>query len=130
MNVTKNRVYLTELHQDHQEWLIALAFYKDEIQILENRLAEVATANTNVEVLMQVEHFQNQFFIQRQNISDLEHAIKHDEKLIVNSAMANNTATDHRKMEDNTELRENMISFEKYFVELKANLVSFLRNVL
>lgn len=130
MNTNKNRVYLTELHQDHKEWLIALAFYKDELKSFENRLGEVASANTDTEILKKVEHFQNQFLIQRQNISDLEHAIKHDEKLIVASAMENNIATDHRKMEDNVELRDNMVTFEKFFVELKAELVRFLRSVL
>jgi hypothetical protein len=130
MNITKNRVYLTELHQDHQEWLIALAFYKDEIKSFENRLGEVATANKNVDTLKQVEHFQNQFDIQRQNISDFEHHIKQDEKLIVASAMANNVATDHRKMEDNSALREDMVVFEKNFLTLKSEFVHFLRAVL
>jgi hypothetical protein len=130
MSITKNRVYLTELHQDHQEWLIALAFYKDEIKSFENRLGEVAIANKNTDILKQVEHFQNQFDIQRQNISDFEHNIKHDEKLIVASAMENNVATDHRKMEDNSALREDMVVFEKNFLALKSELVHFLRAVL
>lgn len=130
MSITKNNVYLTELHHDHKEWLIALAFYKDEIKSFENRLGEVATANTHSDVLTEVEHFQNQFFIQRQNISNLEHAIKHDEQLIVDSAKANNIATDHRKIEDNTELRTDIATFEKNFLELKAELVRFLRRVL
>lgn len=53
-----------------------LDFYKDDLDILSNRLKEVANKNTGPEASKGVEHFQNQFDIQRQNISDLQHRIR------------------------------------------------------
>ena len=114
-----NKIYLTDLHEDHQEWLLALAFYKDELKSFNNRIGEVATANTATEVLQKVEHFQNQFDIQRQNISDLEHTIREDEKRILASVQANPVASDHRKMEDNVALRDNVATFQNLFFSPK-----------
>lgn len=130
MHNKSNSVYLTELHEDHQEWLLALAFYKDELRSFNNRLGEVATANTATEVLQKVEHFQNQFDIQRQNIADLEHAIQADEKRITASVLANPVASEHRKLEDNVALREDMVGFEKIFISLKVEYIKFLRSTL
>lgn len=125
-----NKIYLTDLHEDHQEWLLALAFYKDELKSFNNRIGEVATANTATEVLQKVEHFQNQFDIQRQNISDLEHTIREDEKRILASVQANPVASDHRKMEDNVALRDNVATFQNLFLALKTDLIKFLRSVM
>ena len=130
MHNKSNKVYLTELHQDHQEWLIALAFYKDELKSFSNRLGEVATANTASEIMQKVEHFQNQFDIQSQNIADLEHGIREDESRVVASVQANPVASEHRKLEDNENLRENMDNFERVFSALKTDFIKFLRAVL
>lgn len=125
-----NKIYLTDLHEDHQEWLLALAFYKDELKSFNNRIGEVAVANTATEVLQKVEHFQNQFDIQRQNISDLEHTIREDEKRILASVQANPVASDHRKLEDNVALRDNVATFQNLFLDLKTDLIKFLRSVM
>ena len=58
------------------EWLKGLSFYEDEIYIMENRLAEVAMKNSSFEARQGVEHFQNQFVIQRNNIDELKHDIR------------------------------------------------------
>ena len=58
-----NRVtYLTQ-HQNHITWLNYLAFYKDEMQVFQHRLEEVAAKHQNNEVLAVVEHFQNQLIL-------------------------------------------------------------------
>lgn len=125
-----NKMYLTDLHEDHQEWLLALAFYKDELKSFNNRIGEVAAANTATEILQKVEHFQNQFDIQRQHIADLEHAIREDEKRIAASVQANPVASDHRRLDDNTALRDNVATFQNLFVAMKTDLIKFLRSVL
>ena len=58
-------------HADHTEWLSKMKFYTDEISILKNRLGEIASKNSDKEVLAQVEHFQNQLIIQRNNIDEV-----------------------------------------------------------
>jgi glycyl-tRNA synthetase len=59
-----------------------MKFYTDEITILKNRLGEIASKNNQKDVLAQVEHFQNQLIIQKNNIDEISHIINVDEDLI------------------------------------------------
>jgi hypothetical protein len=70
---TKAKIY--DQHAENTEWTSKLNFYKDDIKIMTGRLEEVASKNSSKEVLAQVEHFQNQLIIQRNNI-DLFHEIQ------------------------------------------------------
>lgn len=125
-----NKKYLSDLHNDHKSWSALLDFATEELQIFNKRLQEVAVANTQSEVLVRVEHFENQFVIQRQNISDLRHEINRKEKEIAAMIAANNVATEHKTKEDETELRESMNSFLENFSDLKDEFVRFVADVL
>ena len=45
-------------HEEHIKWLNKLAFYKDEVPVLQKRIAEVLQKNTSKEVAQKIEHFQ------------------------------------------------------------------------
>ena len=64
------------LTNEHNDWLRALTFYDEELDTMEKRLAEVAAKNTSIEARGGVEHFQNQFIIQRNSIDELQHDIR------------------------------------------------------
>ena len=113
-------------HAEHTKWLSAMDFYKDEIKIMQKRIEEIAARNTSKEVLIKVEHFQNQLLIQDSNISKIQHHIKHDENAIQNSINDNPIASDHRLAEDHTEERKMVESFANHFKELKTELNVFL----
>lgn len=113
-------------HQEHTEWLNKLAFYKDELKLMQKRLDEVMSKNSNSEVKVKVEHFQNQLFIQEQNLSKLVHHIKREEKAIQSNIVQNPVASDHRIAEDHQEEREQVNFYEKNFTELKKEFNSFL----
>ena len=113
-------------HEEHTEWLSKLAFYKDEIPVLQKRIEEVIQKNTSKEVAQKVEHFQNQLTIQLSNISQIQHQINHDENVIQNSIKDNPIASDHRKTEDHKAEREMVESFEKHFTDLRSELNIFL----
>lgn len=70
------KVSISHLTNAHTDWLRALDFYKQELGILRARLTEIAGKNTDAEVLKQVEHFENQFTIQADNINVLSHDIR------------------------------------------------------
>lgn len=59
----------------HQACLRGLEFYLLEIRFLQERLEEIAGDNTGHEVSEQVEHFQNQLIIHREQIDQLKHRI-------------------------------------------------------
>ena len=118
--------YLHELHAEHREFLSTLNFAKDEIKTFNNRLSEIVTANSKTEVLAQVEHFQNQFIRHNEVIDELKHEVNEHEHQIAQLAESNNVATDHRKADDQVELREKMVTFSKIYDELKQEFKRFL----
>ena len=67
--------HIDELHFEHQSWTRELRFYKDELNLFKKRLEEVSGMYTSKEVTGKLEHFQNQFMVQRENIDILHHDI-------------------------------------------------------
>jgi len=121
---TEKKIYT--LHHEHQEWLKKLSFYKDDLIILQNRVEEVAANYTSKEVQAMVDHYLNQFLIQREQIQNLKHEIKNLEVLIENEVHKNATAVDHRTLPDHVEQREKIDRFEQIFADLRKDLMNFL----
>lgn len=119
------KAFIYDQHQIHQDWLSRLEFYKEEIQILKERLKEIASKNSSQEVLAKVEHFQNQFIVQRNNIDELAHSIKVHEAKIIQEIEKNPVAVEHRKVENHSEEEDFMAYFEKNFSELRAEYNRF-----
>jgi hypothetical protein len=122
----QNSKTIYQLHEEHKIWLNKLAFYKDEVSIMKNRIAEIAQKNTSKEVLSFVEHFQNQLIIQNEQIDILKHNIGKHESSLESAANKNPVAVDHEKFDDHSVQRENMDTFEKIFNELRKELIGFL----
>jgi hypothetical protein len=113
-------------HSENNEWMNNVAFYRDEIKIMESRLGEVVSRNNSKEVLKQVEHFQNQFFIQRERLSELKHEINLSNDVLNKAIEQNPIALEHRKVNDHSMAREEMQSFEKLYASLKSEFNAFL----
>ncbi len=120
---TEGKIYTQ--HAENQEWIKKLKFYKDEISILSNRLGEVAIKNNHQDVRIQVEHFQNQFIIQKNNIDEISHAIKQHEAAIEKEISHNATAVEHRKFEYHDRQKEQVSSFESNYKTIKSNFNQF-----
>lgn len=112
--------FIYDQHQENQDWLKRLDFYKEEIQILRERLEELTLKNTDAEFLKSVEHFQNQFLIQRNHIDELSHDIRLNEGKLVHEIIRNPVAVDHRKMENHDTEADFMGYFEKNFATIRA----------
>lgn len=57
-------------------WLDTLRAFRAKFQNFKNQLLEAAVDQTQKDVLLEIEHFDNQFHIQLINIHDLKHAVK------------------------------------------------------
>jgi len=123
MKTIKNYVY--DQHFENFEWLNKLFFYKDEISILQARLQEVAALNNSKEFLAQLEHLQNQLLIQRDAIDRIKHDVNENEEGLEKNISQNPVASDHRKVDDHVQEREEVIVFEKNFNELRKELNTF-----
>ncbi|MFC3809273.1 hypothetical protein [Lacihabitans lacunae] len=118
--------YITEEHQDHVKWTKDLEFYTEDLAFLRKQLEEVSSKNTATEVKQEVEKYQNQFIIQKNEIDILNHAINAEEELLVENVVDNPVAVDHRKVEDNVSLRDRVETFAKLFKEMKEEFNTFL----
>lgn len=115
-----------ELHAEHQQWLTESSFYADELKIFGQRLTEVAHKNTKPEITMQLEHFQNQFIIQKEQLDILNHDTKVHEQALAHFAEEHPVAVDHRLFENHDEMLEKAAAFKKLFTELKKDFNAFL----
>ncbi len=117
--------YLTHLHQEHQQWIHELSFYEEDISIMRKRLEEIASRNTGKDMHAMIERFQNKIIIQQEQIDILLHDINECESHLIKNVEENPVATDRRKMEDHTELRERVQTFELLFNRLRKDLNTF-----
>ena len=113
---TKESIY--KLHEENTIWLNKLDFYKDDLQILKDRLQEIAAKNSSKEVLAEVEHFQNQFYIQQNNMDNITHAIKINEKELMELIKSNPVAADRKKADCHEKEHDLVVTFEKNFKNL------------
>jgi hypothetical protein len=120
--------YLTVSHcgTEHQEWLKAIDFYDNEIDILENRLSEIAKKNTSHEAMEGVEHFQNQFIIQRNNIDELRHNINEHAHKTKLDAEKHAGHVEEILAEEHTKMKDEFTVFEKVVNELRQEFNEYL----
>lgn len=116
---------------DHSAWIKGLDFYKDDLQLLVHRLEEVARTNRDFDARAGMEHFQNQFIIQRNNIEELAHKIKeHVHSVSVHPALETDQVdsallADHRNLSDEYSTLEKVINelrkeFNEYLVKFRS----------
>lgn len=120
---TKENIF--NQHEENTDWMNRLDFYKAEIDILKNLLGEVAEKNTAEDVQKQVEHYQNQFIVQRNNIDILAHNIQLNEDELQKEIVSNPVAVDHRKMEYHQTEKEFIDFFETNFNEVRHDFKVF-----
>ena len=67
---------VAQLSKECNAWRETLRSFKDEFGRFKNRLQDLAGRQTQRDVLLEVEHLDNQFHIQLINIHDLKQSIK------------------------------------------------------
>ena len=81
----------TQLNRECNSWRDNLRSYRNELGLLRDKLQEVARNQSDKELLTEVEHYHNQFYIQQINIHDLKQSIKtHDRKLQLENSLSEN----------------------------------------
>jgi hypothetical protein len=116
----------TRVNAEHQDWLKGLDFYKDDIHILENRLTEIASKNTAFEARQGIEHFQNQFLVQRNNIDELRHNIKEHISTYGKKTELAAEVVENEKLAEHENLKDAYLSFEKVIKDLRQEFNIYL----
>lgn len=110
----------------HDEWKEALSFYKQELATFKNNLLEVASRTTHPDIMRMVEHFQNQFVVQTENIDILRHNIKYNAKTIRGTLPMRSILISTDENHSYDELKEEFEDFTKVYSELKDEFTNFL----
>ena len=103
-----------------------LKFYEQEFNFLEKLLGEVVSKNTSREALVEAEHFQNQFFIQKKNIEELETRIHRHHQQTADNAKNHAGKVDERLLQENQSIGEEISSMEKIIADLRAAYKNYL----
>jgi BMFP domain-containing protein YqiC len=124
------KTHIGTLHQQHVNWKEELLFTRDELNFFEKRLEEIAAKNTDKNTSTKVEHFQNQFIIQREQIDTLLHHIEEHEKEIAQFAEDHPVAVDHHLFQSHSDMIEKMKTFHDLYQQLKAEFLHFVASAL
>jgi 5-methylcytosine-specific restriction endonuclease McrBC GTP-binding regulatory subunit McrB len=111
---------IAQLCQDCHNWRENLRNSRSEIGELKHRLQEVAAKNPPKELLTDVEHYHNQFYIQLINIHDLKHAVKDHEHKLHGKEVTDELIGQHDRLYQEYQNLENIIS------ELRSDFHVFL----
>ena len=101
---------IAQLSQDCHNWRQQLRNERSEIGELKHRLQEVASKNPPKELLTDVEHYHNQFYIQLINIHDLKHSIKEHEHYVRANNVNDELIGQHDRLQQEYQNLEHIIS--------------------
>ena len=119
-------ITIPKLHVEYQLWMNELNFYKEEICIFERHLEDLINDTDDVVAAAQVEHFQNQFIVQKEVIDEVRHKLNVSEKQLAGFVKAvSGMSLDSFKMDNHPKLREEMMTFRKIYTELKNDFRQF-----
>lgn len=123
----KTQKHMDDLHFEHTVWTRQLEFSRGEIEFFKERAGEISQRYTDKDVLKRLEHFQNQFIIQHNEIDEFLHLIRLHEDSFVGEVEKNPVAVDHRLFNDHGDERERFDTFVKLYGELKSDFMTYLR---
>jgi len=120
---TKESIY--KQHEENGMWISKLNSYKDEIKGLNGKLEEIVNKHPEKDAMVEVERFQNQLIVQRDNLDEVMNKVRLNEDCLQREINRNTTAADHKKIEYHAREKDQVVSFEKTFIDLKDDLNDF-----
>lgn len=113
-----------------REWKRELDFFKSEIPHFKKSLDEVAAKNTSMELMKEVEHFENKFRIIHIHVDELLHDVKLKDEALLKEAYQKPNFINVKMIEQDENIEELMADTSKDFYETKRSFYRFLAKVL
>lgn len=118
---------LNQMHSEHAEWQSRIKELKSQIQKCNDQLADMVMAKPDSELMAQIEHFQNQFTIQREVLDIMRHDFKQHENAI--EAHQRGEMNQVEKLNElHIKSKERLDEYNRIFSDLKNDFTSFLQN--
>lgn len=125
-NVNKQIIFNSDLHFEHVQWKKVLLFWKDELKSFQKRLDELAKRWTDKSILVQLEHYQNQFSIQQNAINELDNEINSHEINIASHSKKGVDILNTNLVKNHIECRNKMMTQTTIYDNLKREFFKFL----
>lgn len=122
--------HIEELHLENKMSLKRLDFCREDINILQKRLEEIAQRNTVTEVTAGIEQFQNRFIRQREVNDELRHTINEHENELAKYAKNHPVAINHVLFKNNDVLVAEVNRYVELYEEMKKDFQKFLAKYL
>ncbi len=116
-------LHLGDLKFNLDVWLRELKFNKQELDFFEKKLEEISIRNLGHDAMIPLEKFQNKIAKERQAISKLKHRIKFKKNLLDN--LSDFDIVDRKHHQNQILLSEEMATFNKLNIELKAKMMNY-----
>ena len=118
------REQLLEMHNEHAEWQNKINFYKAELKKFNDQLGEILLDKPDSSAMAEIEHFQNQFMVQKEVLDIMRHDFKQHENAIEHK-QENINIFDSSLSSRHENHRERLLQFEKLFRELRDEFKGF-----
>lgn len=115
----------SDLQEQINTWKTEVNTVREDLQMMRERLAQLAFSKTNATIMAQVEHFQNRFIRQAEVADEMYHDLKQSAKKISANGQLH-VIHDDRPVDDYDTLQERMETFQKLFEELKTDFNHFI----
>jgi hypothetical protein len=119
-------VFNEDLHFEHVQWRSELAFWEDELKSFNNRLGELVNRWSKIEVLKQLEHYQNEFILHKGIIEELLEDIEIHETRIAAQTKTEQDMLDVVLVKKHLEFRDKMETQRQIYADLKKEFFRFL----
>jgi chromosome segregation ATPase len=118
---------LNQMHEEHAQWQSEIKNLKSQLQKFNDQLAEMVMSRPDPELLPQIEHFQNQFTVQREVLDIMRHDFKQHENAI--EAHQKGELNQFEKLaEMHAQNKTRLSEYGRIFGELKDEFSNFLQN--
>ncbi len=121
---------LGNMKEEHDAWQGRIQFLKKEIETFKSSLGSVVVGDFKLKNAMaSVEHFQNQFILQREQLDIIRHDLKQHENLIEDVEKGKGKEPSPGLDNVHKVQREKLEQFEKIFHDLRKEFNVFLDKV-
>jgi len=118
---------IKNLHLEYKFWIVELNFYKEMLNIFQSHLENITMEHQgNKQIRPQIEHFQNQFVLQREVIDELKHDLHISEKQLASFTKEMSlVGYEFERLDNHASMRDKFLTFRKIFNELKEEFHRF-----
>ncbi|SFA38839.1 hypothetical protein SAMN04488511_101300 [Pedobacter suwonensis] len=119
------KISIKHLNNVHGDSIRGLDFYAETLEILKERLNEIAKANTGKETMIGIEHFQNLFIIHQDKIEVLKHHLLKNIEMLAGEIKDTKDFIEQSVFEKNEELQAEYLREVDLFEEMRHEFYRF-----